>query len=209
VLTAACLIVSWPADAAMAAGWGSGTRDPFQWTPEDRERVEKARQKRLSDQADTYQKAFDAVRLEEQRALKALAKAEAKAEADARGDQVKRDRAQRLARHKTIADLKQVDFKYGRLYTAVDALRNEADLPDDTRSKVEALLVQVRDRARGNREKMADLYEQVEEPIKALHILEAIYKSMPIEERDTASALKTRIKGLKDQLGIRPDADGM
>jgi len=201
---AICLLAAVLAGEALAAGWGNN--DQNTWDAEDMERVRKRRQERLRQQVETYKDALKVVQKEESQVGTALKQGEAKANAGS--DPVQKSRTLRLARHKAIAGLKQVDFKYGRLYVAVEKLGAERDIPSEAKSGAAILLTQVRDGARTNRERMADLYEQVDEPVKALKLLESVYKGIPDTGRASAGTLKQRIKALKQQLGIRDPSDG-
>ena len=194
------------AGTAWAYGYGSGST--YEWTHEDREEVRKARERRLRSQVETYKDAFKTVQEEEERAKKALQQGVTKAEAGP-GDEVAKKRNVRLARFKGMKAFKQVDFKYGRLYTAIAKLSEEKGIPADAKGGADILLTQVRDAARENREFMADLYEKVDEPIQALKLLEGIYKGLPDAERAAAGDLKGRIKSLKERLGIRDASSGM
>jgi len=209
VALAVCLLASALAGKAWAGWGGSDGSGSFEWDSDDMERVREARQRRLREQAEVYAKALQAVKDEQSQALAGLKKAETKARADAKGDDVKAKRSLRLVRHKGITNLKKVDYKYGRLFTAVVNLKAERGIPDDARSTADGLLVQVKDLTRTNRERIADLYVEVEEPIKALKVLEGIYKSLPANERVSAMDLKARIKALKAQLGIKDDAGAL
>ncbi|MEA3368122.1 MAG: hypothetical protein U9R68_08420 [Planctomycetota bacterium] len=175
------------------------------------DRLRERHRERVTRQAERYADALKAVKKEEDHAGLLLERSKQKARADAAGDEVREKRALRLARHKGIKNYRTIDFKYSRLFTALQNLKAEESdyFTDETKAKVEALLVQVKDQARTNRERIADLYEQVEQPVKALKVLEGIYKSLSLEERASAGDLKARIKALKAQLGIKDDAGAL
>jgi len=199
--------------SAQAWAWGSGSGDGWGgsgWDGEEMDRLRERHRQKVTREADKYVQAFEDVKLEETRAATFLERSEQKARVDGKGDEVKAKRLVRLARHKGMKVLQSIDAKYTRLFAGLQQFKaDESDyFTDETKGKVEVLLVQVKDQARSNRERIADLYVDVDEPIKALKVLEGIYKSLSLEERDAASDLKARIKGLKAQLGIKDDADG-
>lgn len=174
----------------------------------DTDSLKKKRRERIAKEAEKYVEAFKAVQKEEEQADRLLDEEVQKARSEADGDKVKEKRGVRLARHKGIKALLRADGKYGRLFAGVRKFKADESeyFDDETKGRIEILLVQVKDRARTNRERIADLYIDVDEPIKALKVLEGIYKSLSPNERMTASDLKGRIKSLKDQLGIKDDA---
>ncbi len=171
----------------------------------DPDSLKKKRRERIAKEAEKYVEAFQAVQKEEEQAGRLLEKEVQKARSEADGDKVKEKRGVRLARHKGIKALLRVDGKYTRLFAGTQKFKAEESeyFNDETKGKIEILLVRIKDQARSNRERLADLYVDVEQPIKALKVLEGIYKSLPPNERMAATDLKGRIKALKAQLGIK------
>jgi hypothetical protein len=180
------------------------------WSGTDTDRLKEKHKERVAQEAEKYVEAFQAVKKEEDLVGRRLGEDVQKARSEAQGDEVKAKRGIRLARHKGIKNLLKVDAKYTRLFAGVRKFKaDEGDyFTDETKGKIEILLVQVKDQARANRERIADLYVDVGEPIKALKVLEGIYKSLAPNERMAASDLKGRIKALKAQLGIKDDGAG-
>ena len=206
VLVVSLLALGLTADAW---AWSSGGRGG--WDSDEGDRYKERHRERVTKEADKYQEALKAVKQEEEQAVTLLRQGEQKVKAGARSDEVKTKRSLRLVRHKGIKNFQKVDFKCGRLFAGIQKFKaDEGDyFTDATKGKVEILLVQVKDLARTNRERIADLYVEVEEPIKALKVLEGIYKSLPANERVSAMDLKARIKALKAQLGIKDDAGAL
>ena len=193
------LLVVAPAGEAWAyrgfGGYGTDTDD-----------LKEKRRERITKEAEKYIEAFKAVRKEEDLAGTLLERELQKAKSEAEGD-VATKRAVRLARHKGIKRFLALDAKYTRLFAGTQKFKADEGeyFSDETKGKIEILLVQVKDQARSNRERVADLYVDVEQPVKALKVLEGLYKSLPPNERMAASDLKGRIKALKAQLGIKDD----
>jgi len=176
----------------------------------DDDDLKERHRERVSKQAETYVKALEAVRKEEELAHKRLQKGEQKARSDADGDDVKEKRAVRLARHKAIEMRLRADAKYARLFVAVQKFKAEEDdyFTGETKARIEILVVQIKDQARSNRKRIADLYVDVEQPVKALKMLEAVYQSLSPNGRAMATDLRGQIKALRTQLGLRDDDAG-
>jgi len=177
---------------------------------DDIDRMKEKHQERVTKEAEKYVKALKDVMEDEERVQTLLQQDEQKARTDAAGDDVKLKRTVRLVRHKGIKTFLKIDAKYGQLFAGIQKFRkDEGDyFTPEAKGKIDILEVQVKDQARSNRQRIADLYVDVDEPIKALKVLEGIYKSMSAQERLSAMDLRARIKGLKAQLGIKDDADG-
>ncbi|MFO8011916.1 MAG: hypothetical protein R6X20_01290 [Phycisphaerae bacterium] len=196
--------------SAQAWAWGSGYGSGWGgsgWDGEETDRLRERHRERVTREAEKYAQAFKDVKQEQERAATLLEQGEQKAGVDGKGDEVKAKRGIRLARHKGIKNLLKVDAKYARLFAGIREFKaDEGDyFTDETKGKIEILLVQLKDQARANRERIADLYVEVEKPVKALKVLEGIYQSLSVEERASAMDLKARIKALKAQLGIKDD----
>jgi len=188
--------------ASAAGGWG-GTSDYNKWNKGDQDRVKQQRIERLQKELAEFSKAIEAIRQQEQKAREASQKAEEKAAADAGDDEVKRKRLIRLVRHKEIAALLKIDAQYMRLFATVTKMQADAALPEESKGTLDILLVQIKTQARANRERIADLYEQVDDKAKALKMLQSVWVSLSEQERGMESALKDRIDSLKKDLGIR------
>jgi hypothetical protein len=199
------LVAGFAADVSGFGGYGKG------WSGSDTDRMKEKRKERIAKEAEKYVEAFQAVKKEEDLAGRLLEEDVQKARTAAEGDEVKAKRGIRLARHKGIKNLLKVSAKYGRLFAGIQEFKADEGeyFADETKGKIEILLVQVKDQARANHERVADLYMDIDEPIKALKVLEGIYKALGPRERLTASDLKARIKALRAQLGIKDDAGAL
>ena len=196
--------------SAQAWAWGSGYDNGWGgsgWDGEEMDRLRERHREKVTRQAEMYVEAFKDVKDEEDLVARRLEEDMQKARADGKGNEIKIKRAVRLARHKGIKRFLALDAKYTRLFAGTQKFKaDEGDyFTDPVKGKIETLLDQVRDRARANRERIAELYVEVEQPIKALKVLEGIYNSLPPKERTAASGLKGRIKALKAELGIEDD----
>jgi len=190
--------------AQVIPGFGGTDNGPGDdWTSEDAEYVRYMHQQRLKKDLATYTDAFAAVKLDEEKTLTAMEKAISEAETNAAGNAVAAKRKRMIVQHKTIGTLMKIDYKYGRVYEAATKVKNDKVIEKKTLEKVEQLLADLKTQVRANRERIADLYEQVEQPRKALAVLEGLYNGLSETERASATTLKERINTLKKQLGIK------
>ncbi len=179
------------------------------WKMEDTEAIAKRRTDRLQRDAKEYGKALATVEQEETDAMDALEKAKAGAAEESKGDAAREKRLLAMGRTKAVAKLEEISAKYGRVYGGVKKFQAERGLPDEAIAELETVVVKIKSAQRGNRERVAALYEELGKLRKALGLYEAMYNAIPEKERGAEETLKTKISELKEKInGKREDGKG-
>lgn len=195
----ALLVTMLPARALAAWDGGTGGRDS--WGPEDTDAVAKRREQRLLREAKEFAKALAAVEQEETDAMDALEKAKNGAAEESKGDATREKRLVSMARSKAVSKLEEIGAKYGRVYVGVKKFQAERGLPEECITELDTVIVKIRAAQRGNRERVAALYEELGKLRKALSLYEAMYSAIPEKERGSEETLKAKIAELKEKTG--------
>ena len=200
VLAMAAAIVSQPAEAAKANKGDD---------------VKKELMKKGGKKEDPHAKeiehlaaAAEVVEKEEAAVQQALAKAEAEAVKKAGDDASQRDRLVAVACRKAVADLEACGAKYVRVLMAAQPIAKKPDLGDKSKAALQTLAAKINMLRRSNVERTADLYEKMGKDRQSLGMLEALYRSIPEQQRFSAMSLKDRIDTLKAKVNPKRKAGG-
>jgi hypothetical protein len=199
VFAMAAAIVSQPAEAAKADKLGEVKKELMK---------KGAKEVPHAKEIEHLATAAEVVEKEEAAVQKALAKAEAEAAKKAGDDAGQRDRLVAVACRKAVAGLEACGAKYGRVLMAAQPIAKKPDLKDESKTKLQTLAAKLSMLRRSNVERTADLYEKMGKDRKSLGLLEALYRSIPEQQRFSAMSLKDRIDALKAKVNPKRKAGG-
>ena len=196
-LAMAAAIVSQPVEAAKADKGGDLKKE-----------LQKKKENPHAKEIEHLAAAVEVVEKGEAAVQKALAKAEAEAAKKAGDDTGQRDRLVAVACRKAVAGLEACGAKYVRVLMAARPIAKKSDLSEKSKAALQTLAAKISMLRRSNVERTADLYEKMGKDRKSLGILEALYRSIPEQQRFSAMSLKDRIDTLKAKVNPKRKAGG-